>query len=614
VGLRSSLARVFANLALVAKVVGTIAATVLLVTCGGNEGTSDGPREPFTIFVASDETHVKPNESRLLVFTLRDALAQPVPGRVLKLSIVDAAKARGATLSIDGGLTGPTGEVAVQVIGGEPTEFVVRATAQAALTDREVRVRVTPQEIGPVAVMPEVRGVSAGSVALVRIAIFEDTRCATVPRGKPIATGVGRDTTLGSEVGFGAVSAVGGHAVFGQGLDAAGVLVAEGCVDLSGLSLLAEIPIHVTLPLTALDSSPVGQFSTVSQLRFLQDAPLPLHNLREAWRQLEACDLDPARLWLDCTVDALGPVTAADPLDCRPSATDEALFEGRLSARRGLPIASSPALYTCRQAVDGSGQPSLEKQIVAMFAGGQAQTVLGDLKAISAEGAKLLESFRLFSRIEVSSTSQPGRLQVDHHLTGFDVVVGTDPVPADLYKLGAAAPTARYVPAEATRSDLTIDRHGFTLRLGSLTRMAFFRGSLFRRGFPEDPTKFVSGVFGAASYTDAAATHKGCAALAALVCPLVGGAAGCLEAACEKGLLALGQSLDDAFSALDGEELDFFLQGSAPLLDRDGDGQADKIGFLPTSPGVWKASLRLKDEQFPIPGFFAGDRVDTRNQ
>jgi hypothetical protein len=585
----------------------------LVLACGG-DGPDDGngPREPFSIFVASDETHVKPNESRLIVFTLRDALMQPVAGRVLKLSIVDAAKARGATLSVDGGLTGPTGEVAVQVIGGEPTEFVVRASAQAAPMDREVRVRVTPQEIGQLAVMPEVTGGGA-SVALVRIAIFEETRCATVPRGKPLA--VGRETTLGSEASFGAVSAVGGHAVFGQGRDAAGVLVVEGCVDLSGLSLRGDTAIHVTLPLFPLEHTAVGQFSAISQLRFVQDVPPPLHDLREAWRQLEACELDPARLWLDCTVDALGPATATDPLDCRPSAMDEALFDGKLTARRGLVVPQTPAGFSCRQAVDASGRVSLEKQIVGMFGAAQGQMVLSDLKAISAEGAKLLDSFSLFSRLDVTSTSQPGRLQLDHHLTGFELVVGTEAVPADLFKLGAATPTARFVRADATRSDLTIERHGFTLRLGSLSRLAFLRGSLFRRGFPEDTTKFVSGVFGTASYSDSVATHKGCAALAALVCPLVGGADGCLVSACEKGLLALGQSLDDAFSALDGEDLDFFLQGSAPLLDPDGDGRAD-IGFLPTSPGVWGSSLRLKGDQYSIPGFFAADRIaaSVRNQ
>ncbi len=602
------------DLAVFCRLVACGLVALAVSACGGDgSGNGDGPPEPFSISAPSDETHVKPNESRLIVFTLRDARAQPVQGRVLKLAIIDidGDKARGATLSIDAGLTGPTGEVAVQVIGGDPTEFIVRATAQAAPVDRDVRVRVTPQESGAVAVMPGVSGSPfAGlSVAVVRIAIYENTPCASVPRGVPIKTGVGREALLGEEASFGAVPAVGGHAVFGQGLDGAGVMVVEGCVDLSGSSLRGDTVVHVALPLTRLESSPVGRFSTVSQLRFGQDAPPPLRALRDSWRQLQACELDPGRLWLDCTVDALGPASAADPLDCRPSAADEALFDGRLSARRGLPVQSSPTSYTCRQAFDGAGHPSLEKQIAAMFTSAEAANVLANLKAVSAEGSRLLESFRLLSTLEVAATSQPGRLQLDHHLSGFDMIVGSDAVPADLYKLGAAVPTARFVPAEATRTDLTIDRHGFTLRLGSLTRMAFFRGSLFRRGFPEDPTEFVSGVFATASYANATTTYKGCAALAALVCPLIGGAEGCLVAACEKGLLALGQSLDDAFAALDGQELDFFLQGAAPLIDRDGDGRADGIGFVPSAPGVWSGILRLGADQYSVPGFFAGDRI-----
>ena len=305
-------------------------------------------------------------------------------------------------------------------------------------------------------------------------------------------------------------------------------MLVEGCVDLSGQSILAETTIHVLLPLLPTEPSAVGQFSFLSQLRFAPEPalePPPLRNLRGAWRELNACDLDPGRLWLDCTVDALAPAPGApadpmDPLDCKPSAADEAVFDGRLSARRGLPI-PSPKDGRCRQDFDGAGHASLEKQIAAMFV--DSPTVVADLKAIAAEADKLLETFRVRSTVQVVATSQPGRLQLDHRLTQLEVGVGAEAITINLPDLGAPSPSARFIAADATRTDITIARHGFTLRLGSAARVAFLQGALARRKYPAVPTQFIAGVFAKASYFDRNVTYKGCAALDALVCPLVGG-------------------------------------------------------------------------------------------
>ncbi|HEY0708820.1 MAG TPA: hypothetical protein VGG33_18575 [Polyangia bacterium] len=570
-----------------------------------------GPRppslvQPFRIDVDVDETHVKPNESRQVVFSLRDAVGRPVAGRVLQLTIDAPDRARGATLSVDRGVTGPLGEVAVQIIGGQPTEFSVRASSTSAPEMREVRVRVTAQESGPVAIAPEIATTlpSGVRVNVVRVAVIENMTCASLPRSMSLPVSA-RSTMLGREIVFGTVAAVGGHAVVGHGLDAAGIVLVQGCLDLSGRSVRADTTIHLALPLSLPEISATGHYRAVSQLRFMQEPPR-LRQLRAAWGNLDACELDPARIWLDCTVDALGPITANDPLDCNPSTFDESIFDSRLSARRGLRVATS-ADGRCRGELDGAGHASLEKQIMAMFASSPQLTA--DLKAIAADGRKLLDSFRLLSTMSLSATSQPGHLQLDHHLNALEVAIGAATISVDVPDLGAAVLSARFVSAEATRRDITIDRHGFTLRLGSLARLAFIRGALMNRGYPADTTKFIQGVFANASYFDRNVTHKGCAAMAAMVCPLVGGADGCLTDACNKGLAALGQSLDDAFSTLDGFKLDFFLQGGAPLLDRDGDGFADAIGYLLPNPGVWKALVLLDDEQVALPGFFTADRI-----
>ncbi len=569
---------------------------------------------PFAIDLPSDETHVKPNESRQITFTLRDASGQPLSGRVIQLLIVDASRARGATLSLDRGVTGAAGEMPVQIIGGQPTEFTVRASSAGA-ADRELRVHVTAQDSGPVAVGPEIIAAPPGaSVALIRISLYEAMGCAAVVASGSVPPGSAkitiRNTTPGKPIVFGAVSAAGGHAVFGQGFDAAGVPVVRGCVDLSGTSVLSETTIHVVLPLSPVDPSIVGRFAAVSQLRFTQEYA-PLGAIRTAWRELDACELDPARLWLDCTVDALaptaqGPNDPPDPLDCRPSAADEAAFGGRLTARRGLPVPTTTDIR-CRQAFDGAGHASLEKQIAAMFT--NLPQRLAEVKAIAAEADKLLDTFRVHSTMTFTPTSQPGRLQLDHALGVMEIGIGATTIMVGVPSLGGASPSARFVPVEATRSDVRIDRHGFTLRLGSATRIAFLEGALGRRMLPTDPAAFVNGLFAAASYADRGTTFKGCPALGALVCPLVGAPDGCLAAACEKGLAGLGRGLTNVFDQLDGEELDFFLQGSGPLVDADGDGLADAVGRLPTNPGVWKAIVRPRDEPFAISGFFAADRA-----
>jgi hypothetical protein len=599
----------------------SLLASGLLLSCGGGDkpDTPSGPPMPFSIdFVdlGGDEIPVKPNGSRQVVFALHDAVGQPLPGRTMQLLIVDGAKAAaGATLSIDRGVTDAAGQVPVQIIGGQPTNFVIRASALGA-PDHDLKVRVTAQDSGPISVLPDLVGNDAFAginVASVRVVLFENLGCAEVKRlTTPPPVNAVRTTPLGKEVFYGTVSTAGGHAIFGQGMDAAGLLVVEGCVDLSGLSVLAETMIRVVLPLAPVEPSAVGRFSAVSQFRFpAEPAPIlqPLGNLRAVWHELDACDLDPGRLWLDCTVDALGPADAndpTDPLDCRPSAADEAVFDGRLTARRGLPVPTSKD-GRCRQDFDGAGHASLEKQIAAMFAA--SPKVITDLRAISAEGNKLLDTFRIHSTLDVKPTSLPDRLQMDHSLNLLEVGIGSEMVKVNLPSLGAPSPSARFIGADVSRTDVTIARHGFTLRLGSAARMAFYDGALVKRGYPADPAKYIAMLFAAASYFDRGTTYKACPALSALVCPLVGGADGCVVAACEKGIAALGKSLADAFAALDGDDLDFFLEGSAPLLDRDGDGAADGIGWLLSSPGVWKALVRLKQEQFAISGFFAADRI-----
>ena len=106
-------------------------------------------------------------------------------------------------------------------------------------------------------------------------------------------------------------------------------LVASGCVDIPGSSLLADEAVEVALPLTDWSPDPVGTYTVTSTLTFAPPLAAAA-TLAAPWADLSDCPLDPAQLWLDCTVDALSPATSADPLDCVPSTVPG----GRRPARR----------------------------------------------------------------------------------------------------------------------------------------------------------------------------------------------------------------------------------------------------------------------------------------
>ena len=86
------------------------------------------------------------------------------------------------------------------------------------------------------------------------------------------------------------------------------------------------------------------------------------------WNQLAACPGDPGRLSLDSRWTRWAPRRPERSAGlCAQSAMDEAAFEGRLAARRGLPVMEQPQ-NRCRQRTDGAGRASLETRIKGMFA------------------------------------------------------------------------------------------------------------------------------------------------------------------------------------------------------------------------------------------------------
>jgi hypothetical protein len=219
--------------------------------------------------------------------------------------------------------------------------------------------------------------------------------------------------------------------------------------------------------------------------------------------------------------------------------------------------------------------------------------------------AQLLESIELRSVLSVAPTSTPGQYQVDHRLVSASFpLAGASRI--DLVSIGAPAVEARFVKATARESELDVDTHGFTLRLGSTARLAFGRASLASRGGPADTGAFVAALFGLASRNDGGTILTGCSALDALLCADLGEATGCALAACTEGLAMLRQRLDAGFQALDGDDLDFVLGGVAAVVDIDGDGQADALGGA--APGIWSGEVRGRGGPSPLGGSWSAVR------
>ena len=132
---------------------------------------------------------------------------------------------------------------------------------------------------------------------------------------------------------------------------------------------------------------------------------------------------------------------------------------------------------------------------------------------------------------------------------------------------------------------------------------------------------FVETLANLATRNENGTALRGCDALDSLLCAEVGQARGCVSAACVAGLQGSRQRLDASFAALDGQDLDFFLSGSAPIVDRDGDGYADALGSATAAssstlggPGLWSAMFKNRSGTTNVYGSWTAERASTPSQ
>jgi hypothetical protein len=569
-----------------------------MTACAGQSAPSGPQTGDFSLSAAVDAIQLSPGDATTVGFVV-SSRGVPAAGQTVGFAIVQGpgASPQGATLAATSAVSDASGMVTVGVRAGLTTTFQVQASLGAS--SAQIAVIVETGTTGSVLVAPFFAPSSTAATTATGLTVrfYDQTSCgalnlAHLPTpARDVANLALGGTALYDFVNTGTVSVAVGQALNMTGT--ATTVLAQGCVDIPGSSLLADSTVQVALPLYDATPNPVGTFAVTSTLSF-QPPLAAAAALAAPWAALSDCPLDPAQLWLDCTIDALSGSSSNDPLDCSPSIFPggEGALGDALTAQRGLPLLDdSGAATNCRGAKAGSGAESLDAITLGLF-GSPTPPALLALPAVAADAAALLDGVTLQSVLTIEPSETAGEYLVTHTLSTamFGPAAGAGTV--TLAALGLPILTAT---TTASDSDglLTIGNQGFTLRLGTAARAAFGPLSLVPRGLPATAAALVPALFALASSADG--TASGCAALDAVLCPSVSEPVGCLLTACAAGLSALAAKLDGAFDGADGPGLDLTLSGSAPLFDTHGDGMASVLGSTginPTQVGLWSVDLR----------------------
>jgi hypothetical protein len=578
-----------------------IAVALSLCACGTTT-TPASSTTPRKIAATPETVWVQPGATGTLTFKVTDEAGAPLPGALVTFTIVDdpatpGTEAQGATLATTSATTDTGGACAAHVTAGLLTVFRVRATSAGQTA--EVVVVVAAGVVGTVDVAPFFPSPAGdGAAALsksVEVLFFDNGSCRDLPlRAPPQPARTPQSVSAAGGVArYEFVSTSVANAVIGRALDANGVAQALGCTDLPGSALVAGGVVQAALPLVASGPDPTGDYDATTTLQ-IAPALAAAASIGATWSDLTACPLDPAQRWLDCTIDALGPATASDPLDCVPSSTpggDGALGDA-LGALRGAILAGGPdgAPTACRGSKTASDAESVDAVVAGLF-GSPLPAAFVHLAAAAEDAPHLFDELQLHSLLEVSAGATLTDVSVLHTLTSVTFVLPDAMSDVPLQPLGLPTLTVS-TTGTAVDGTLTIAQHGFTARLGTAARVAFGTLGLGRRGLPTTSQALVAAL-AALAHTDDG-TLVGCAALDEVLCARVGQATGCLVSACAAGLEALAQRLDGSFTAADGTDLDLYLSGTAPLLDTHGDGLADRLGDLQAGAqaGAWSVDLR----------------------
>jgi hypothetical protein len=263
--------------------------------------------------------------------------------------------------------------------------------------------------------------------------------------------------------------------------------------------------------------------------------------------------------------------------------------------------------------VDGNGKVSLDALVDALFNDSRVALHNINLAGLGGEIGAIINSIHVDSTMRVTADREPNKYLVDHELVDIGFPAATTPVVLKVADFGLPQPIAYGVLATFDAGQLKLPSHGFTLRLGAAAQYVFESTSLSGLRNSPSATDLVSTVVAMARFVDKGSVLTGCAALDATVCDQTGNSRGCLAGACRNGLEALARKLTDSFSNLDGNGLDFYLYGSAPVVDLNGDRRADALGVrsstLAVGTGLWMAEVRGRAGGYSVNGFWSATRT-----
>ena len=588
------------------------------------------PSSHLTLSGPPDTLVIRPGSSGRVRFALRDENGLPVSNYTVGFAILQDDSSDGtvdARISADQALTDSTGNVVLEVIVGnltsdnQPASFSIKASCEGS-TDAQADIMVTTNAYS-VEILPLPADVLLGttSIATTRLLFFDNTTCGDLDltnlNAAPTRPRSPHTVAANGTWVFSGIAASGSHAVVGLGLDSNTFVQIGGCIDIPGSSLIESGTIRATLFMDRLFPVPLGTYQVASDFK-LVPAPRALAAIQSAWRQWTRCPLDPARLWLDCTLDALATDAVKDPLDCVPVPGAEGSLGDQLFARRGQAAASGSGTSAtdtpCRGQSDSAGNPSLESIVDALFEDTRGQLQGARLGAFADEIAALLNDLRIDYQMTITAGSDINSYVVKHDLLGLTFPDALAPITFKTPTLGLPVASVSGILATLKAGQLSVPSHGFTLRLGTTARYAFEATSFKSRG-AQDSQSLVSAVFGLAHVSDQGTVLSGCSALDAAVCDQLKQGRGCLLDACTKGLGALAFKLAGAFDSLDGKALDFFLSGSTPVVDLDGDGRADALGLggragsVSAGPGLWSAAVNAQGGMYFVGGSWTASRA-----
>ena len=250
-----------------------------MTACAGQSAPAGTQAGVFALAAAVDAIKLSPGDTNTASFLVTSRGA-PAPGQTVAFAIVQGpgAGAQGATLAATSGVSDASGTATVGVRAGLSgpaglgTTFQVQATLGTA--SAEIAVIVETGTAGSVLVAPffAPSSTAAATATGLTVRFYDQTSCGDINLAHPpapardVANLAPGGTALYDFVNTGTVSAAVGQALSITGT--ATTVLAQGCIDIPGSSLLADSTVEVALPLYDATPDPVGTFAVTSTLSF----------------------------------------------------------------------------------------------------------------------------------------------------------------------------------------------------------------------------------------------------------------------------------------------------------------------------------------------------------